>query len=229
MRERATTPSSLNLEPDGDDVDFVQEVETVFGLHLTQADVGSWRTVGDVYDTICRLMPDDVSRDGACADAMAFYRIRRGLAEFAPGTKLKPGTPLRAFEAAGWRNVLDGLATRTGLAMPVPAVSGVVGLIALLLLLIGLFGWFALPWFIPASSLVAAVLLLRFGRVAPPAGSETLGGFARQVSALNYGRLRSTGSRVRPGDVWQGLLDISARHSSLPREKIGRDTLLLRP
>jgi hypothetical protein len=51
-RSEAPVANTLDLDPDLSDADFTRELENVFGIRLTQSDVGNWLTIGDVYDTL---------------------------------------------------------------------------------------------------------------------------------------------------------------------------------
>jgi hypothetical protein len=46
------------------------ELAKVFGVRLTQSDVGDWLTIGDVYDTLRTCIDDGLRRDGMCMDRL---------------------------------------------------------------------------------------------------------------------------------------------------------------
>ena len=101
---------TLDLDPEFGDVDFIQELEKVFGVRLTQSDVGDWLTIGDVYDTLRTYIDDRLWRDGACMRAMAFRRLRHPLAKLAPNRKAHPilGTYGNSTPKPGGQTQLPG-------------------------------------------------------------------------------------------------------------------------
>jgi hypothetical protein len=229
----AAVPNTLDLDPELGDAHFIQELEKVFALRLSQSDVGDWLTIGDVYDTLRTYVDDGLWRDGACMDAMVFRHLRHPLAKFVPNRKLSPTTPMSMFEKTSVKRLLAHLSSETGLNVPHCHLS-CTPWVFLPLVLIGTVGWLPIIalasswWFIPAFSLLCLFVVARLDPGALPADCHTLGEFAHRVSALNYGKLREGGARSRPGDVWRALLNLAAEQSSLPSQEIGRETYLLR-
>lgn len=59
-----------------DTVELVMEIEEEFGLHFSDSEAQSCRTVGDVFDLILEKSPH-LKRNGGCLSRVAFYRLRR--------------------------------------------------------------------------------------------------------------------------------------------------------
>src|SRR5262249_6825902 len=233
MRSEAPLANKLDLDTDLGDAIFVRELEKVFGVRLTQSDVGDWLTIGDVYDTLRIYIDDGLWRDGACMNAMAFRRLRYPLAKLASNRKLNPRTPMTMFNKTSVKRLLTHISSETRLNMPSYHLS-CPGWLLLPLILIGTVGWLPVivlgpSWcFIPSFSLLCLFVVARLDPGALPADCHTLGDFARRVSVLNYGKFQEAGARSRTGDVWKALLNVAAEQSSLPSQKIGRETHLLR-
>jgi hypothetical protein len=49
--------ASLGLGGDGDEIDVLAEVERTFGVRLDRSDAHNWRTAGDVYAALIRVLP----------------------------------------------------------------------------------------------------------------------------------------------------------------------------
>jgi hypothetical protein len=220
-------PNALDLDPELGDAIFVCDIEEVFGVRLTQADVGTWLTVGDAYNTLCTCLDDQLGRDGACMDAMAFYRLRRALIPLVRGARMSPSMPLQGIGGLSVRKLFRYLARETGLKIPQRGRSWI-GEIGLALFAIAPILWFVTSaWPTLLAALAVGILMVRIDPGALPSDCSSLGELARRVAVLNHGRLHASGARSRPDDVWKTLVDIASRISTLPREQIQRDTYLL--
>src|SRR6266481_8998152 len=73
--------NTLGLDDDLGMVEVVINLETSFSIRFADAEVGAWRTVGDIYSTLRSRVSNSGKRAGRCATAMTFRRLRRALSE----------------------------------------------------------------------------------------------------------------------------------------------------
>ncbi len=59
-RKTQVMMNTLGLDDDLDTVEVVLNLETSFGIRFTDAEIGAWRTVGDIY------------RDGGVGPCMSY-------------------------------------------------------------------------------------------------------------------------------------------------------------
>ncbi|MBL8215412.1 MAG: acyl carrier protein [Bryobacterales bacterium] len=55
--------TSLGLGGDGDEIDAIEDVEREFGIALDKADAPHWLTVGDVYQSLLKALPEPARQD----------------------------------------------------------------------------------------------------------------------------------------------------------------------
>jgi hypothetical protein len=56
---------TVGLVGDGDDLAALEEVEREFGVSLREEDAPHWRTAGDLFASLVRVLPADVAGDAA--------------------------------------------------------------------------------------------------------------------------------------------------------------------
>jgi hypothetical protein len=61
----ATSPKSVGLGGDGDEITAIDDVERAFGVKLDYADARHWHTAGDVFLSLCKVLPADVGDESA--------------------------------------------------------------------------------------------------------------------------------------------------------------------
>jgi hypothetical protein len=54
---------SLGLGGDGDEVEAIRDIENEFDVLLNKDDAATWFTVGDVYRTLLKALPQDARDD----------------------------------------------------------------------------------------------------------------------------------------------------------------------
>lgn len=55
----ATSPQSVGLGGDGDEIFAINDVERAFGVKLDKTDAPHWHTAGDVFSSLCKALPAD--------------------------------------------------------------------------------------------------------------------------------------------------------------------------
>jgi hypothetical protein len=224
-------PNTLGLDDDLDSVEVVRDIERIFDIRILNEEAESMFNVGQFYDLLLtKIPPDDTDRK--CASAMAFYRIRNALQQLGYGDRLNPASDIRALERGRTKKNLEILAKQSGLHMPQATSSPIGEFGSLGGFAIALIGVFSLqPGLVSAllGLLAGMVVVVVFMHVDPgrlPANCETLGGLAKAVAALNYGRLIKMGARHTSEDIWETLVEALA-HYALPKSEITRETLFL--
>lgn len=54
-----TSPTSVGLGGDGDEIVAIDDVERAFGVKLDTANAAQWHTAGDVFASLCQALPTD--------------------------------------------------------------------------------------------------------------------------------------------------------------------------
>src|SRR6266481_165950 len=132
--------NTLGLDDDLGMVEVVINLETSFSIRFADAEVGAWRTVGDIYSTLRSRVSNSGKRAGRCATAMTFYRLRRALSELSIDTRLRPDTPVKEMTGLTAKPLFKQVSARSGLRMPRPKVAlwGALGHWSILAGLIGM-------------------------------------------------------------------------------------------
>lgn len=229
--------NSLGLDDDLDGVELVQDLEKAFDISIADSEAEQILTVGQLYDLLLSKFPADETHR-KCASAMAFYRLRRAIKNLDQDTELNPSTDLTFLEARGLKATFRKIQEQSELRLPrlgisVGASLGCLG-VALLFAVAGgaskFFQWGFLSevnGFEWAGAFVAvawAILYFDDGKL--PKNCSTLGGFTKQVAAMNYGRLIRVGASHRDIDIWNNLLELLSSYA-LPKSEITRDTFFL--
>jgi hypothetical protein len=221
-------PSSLGLAGDLDDVDMLEDVEAAFGFRASDDELARCRTVGDLFELINSRLPSE-SPAGNCATAMCFYRLRRAI-QPRISISLRPDTPIEELRSLSVRNLHRIIEKECGLRPPPPTLS-VWGCISLMLvpalplgaLFMGLGEWIA------AASAIAPTMGYRLAPIRHPNSVQTFGDLVRQISSRSIGTLSKQGARLRTPSDWGAFRHILTYHTTLPKDMIGPETLILAP
>lgn len=219
---------TLNLDPEWGAIDLIEELEATFGFKMQDEEAERCCTVGDVYNVVSAYTSDWNDQEGLCGSSMVFYRLRRALC---PEDKrsITPRTPLGQL-APSPSKLMDGLAKRSGLRLPVHKLTGpgnagaVILLAGIVLSVVALFNTHWL--FSGASASVAMVGLILVWRDPGrfPAGIATLGDLVDRAVPLNSKLLKELGGR--PAARWSILAAIAAEYSELEPAEISPETYL---
>src|ERR1700742_287513 len=157
-------PTTLGIDYE-DSVDLVKDLESSFDVRIFDSEAAACRTLGDIFDLLLQKFGESGTGGQSCASAMAFYRLRRALADHSPEARLRPSTPLTAITRTSPKRLFKRIQVQTGLQLPSKAYSwvGWFGSIAAVAGLLGvlpigiLFEWWAL---VPATFIALACVLL---------------------------------------------------------------------
>jgi hypothetical protein len=228
-----TILTTVDLDPQDGDVDLIEEVERAFSVKLEQADVGHWRTVGDVHETLMRrVLP---SRVGACPSMFAFNVLRAALVQNgALRSNIRPSTLLESVAGHRPARLFRQFRKQTGLDLPtcsyrVPGqVGSIVILIASIITVVCLLtaSWVAFLTSVVSLSGGLALAYSDKGRL--PVSLRTFGDLAQRSAALSRGTLVARGMRDMPSSVWDTLAAILAELTITDPRAIGPDTYLFR-
>ncbi|MCC0055473.1 MAG: hypothetical protein H6883_04985 [Rhodobiaceae bacterium] len=224
--------TSLGLY-DLDGVDLINDLDNAFGFCWNFHLVGPVETVGELYDLYAAHLPP-AALQGRCATAMCFFKLRDAL-EPRLGFKLRPTTPLSAFDALSVREIYRIVERECGFRSFHYAISG-----------LGCLAFFAVPilflvalWTaengdgLIALAAIGAMILAGIGYMRAPwhflAEYETFGDLVCTVTSRNIGNLAGQGARLGPAEAWTALRDIARDHTVIAKELITRDTWLSDP
>jgi len=221
--------NSLEID-DEDATDALATLERSLGFQFGVGELETCRTVGDIYRIVTRRLQGS---DGeACVTAMAFYRLRRALAPYAGGEKLRPVHVLSELIAGPPRQAVKRIEAETGLHLP-PLASSWLGKAAFATAAIALLGIIPVHMLYPGWTLLtiglipAAIWVLSIDPGRFSKDCRTLGDLTKKVVALNYGHLLEAGARPRQGDQWDVLTEILSDYSAVPKAAIRADMLIL--
>lgn len=224
-------PNTLGLWGDLDDVELLEDIEASFDVFFSDDETVKWVTVGDVFSALERKFSFHAAAGGKCATSMAFFRLRRALAELGVEGRLRPDFALSNVNGLSPRRLIEEVEKRSGLRLPSSTLS-ILGAGIFLLsftgMLVSIFAgseWIALLMLAVFLSAFPVLGFVDRGRL--PGNGETLGGLARAAATLNYAQLVGQGAGVRDGDLWRVFCDLLAEHTVLPKREIGMETLLL--
>ncbi|MBW7969862.1 acyl carrier protein [Bradyrhizobium sp. BR 10289] len=195
----------LNLVGDGDDVDVLYAVEEAFSVKISDAEALRCETVGQLFDIVSSKLNISEARHLRCPTALAFFRLRAALRRLGYVQRLTPKTDLRTiFRAHRAKSLHDILSRETDLpALELhPATITALALITACGVAFSL--WFG-SWLPLLGSAVLAIIL---GFVLPQTISQrtaSLGDFASNCAAWNYGRLSKQAGGARRRDVWKAV------------------------
>jgi len=223
--------NSLDLDQDIHGATVLRDLELAFGVELMEEAADRWVTVGDIYESLRRLLHEGGKGNKLCAAAMAQYRLRLALLQIDPEARPVATDSLRHWRHCSTRRLLRKLGKHTRLVMPSHhfAWTGIAGLILVPVAVIGLLIGVYDPelWVAPAAGLLMAALLVILDPVRLPKRYATLGGLSRQVAALNFRSFTRLSAARRDEEIWAALVELLSEHSSLPLEEIRPETMLV--
>jgi hypothetical protein len=101
---KAAPPCSLGLVGDGDDIAALENVEEAFGITLDDQDAPTWRTAGDVFASLLKVLPPDASGDVTNWERFAAaLALETGINP----QQITPDSPLMLPEKGTWGRVKD--------------------------------------------------------------------------------------------------------------------------
>jgi hypothetical protein len=220
---------SLNLDDD-DATGALSDLERSLGFRFGDDELTACRTVGDIHRIIARRLAN--SGGDACASAMAFYRLRRALAPYTDGEKLRPSSVLAEVIQVPPKRLFKKIEAETGLHLP-QATSSWLGRLAFAVAVTALLGIIPVHVLYPGWTLFTILLIpasiwtlsIDPGRFAEDC--RTLRDLAKTTAALNFGHLLDAGSRPRTADQWEVLTEVFSEYSALPKAEITAEMLIL--
>jgi hypothetical protein len=233
--------NSLGLGGDGDEIIFVEEIESAFGIRFQREDMDGCATVGDIYDALCRHVQPVERGSFPCLTAAAYRRVRKAIAESGTRAHIGPDTCIADLvDERRLEKWWDALQLRCGLKLP-PLCGGdwkiLLGFAACGFALLATFPLLILDragqldnaglwlWSLYglAALAIAVAVWAPYKRSTPYA---TVGDVARAVSALNAGTLSQVHGAIRAREAWSVLVWI-AREVTPHDGPIDRETVLI--
>ncbi len=231
-------PNTLDLDDEWGGIDLAESLERAFEIKFDPDEIKTITNIGSLFKIVERELgvPNGQQK---CANAMAFYRLRRSLRNMNPGMAFEPETDLAGLSRRGAKRFFATLHQSTGLHMPKQRMTwiGEVGGSILLLTIIA---------FVPMAILVGrhiiaslwdwalaiglasglTTLYLDPGRL--PKDCTTLGRLSKKVAILNYGRFARLGARSNPASLWENYVELICELSRLPKDEINAETVFFR-
>jgi len=221
--------NALDLDPEWGAIDLVEEIESTFGIKISDAEAERCITVGDLYNLITTHASDwDLNRR-PCGSSAIFYMLRAAL-PFDRGM-ITPSTLLKDLGGDRPRKLFKRIREKTDLRLPTPNLTrlGLLGFGTCFIATIAFFATLAEgSWAAVGLSLVAFAMGIAPIIADPlrlPPNLQTVGDLVRRTAALNAGHLRLTGRR--PPDAWTTLVGLAAEHSTLHPDEVRPDTFLM--
>lgn len=216
-----------------DTVELIMDVEDAFGVKIPDADAAEMRTVGQLWEYLSERVEFD--REGPCASAAAFYRLRRGLvaatnlekSAFRPATRLdslisnfdrrRVWREIRAHTSLELPELQLGPALRTvrlGVAIWLAALIVVNCISEFSALANALLGFAVFV----ATFIAVGWLLTPFKHSLEPAWN-TVGGLGTYALGLNEEYWKGDGRRSREA-MWEKLRVLIATQLGVPYEEV---------
>jgi hypothetical protein len=220
---------SLDLVGDGDELELIIDVEEIFAIKFTDAELEACRTAGDLNDIVWQHLSQHADAGNSrCMSAMAFHALRRSLVPAGAGRKIRPSDRLDGF-AMTPKDLSSAVRQQTGLTISfargrLGRASAWLMLAAVITLLLGI-AWHAL--FIVAGGLYIFARVLSKRDSGSFEGCEIVANAVTEISASNFGRLAGRGANFDPKSTWQALRKALSRHGDCPEDEIGPGTLLI--
>ena len=73
--------NSIGLVGDGDEVELVTELESVFNISISDNEAKQIVNLGDAFELICSKLPSDEGNQVKCMSSMAYHRLNRALSK----------------------------------------------------------------------------------------------------------------------------------------------------
>ena len=111
------TPNSLNLVSDGDEIYFIEDIESSFGISFKNEELENIGTIGELYDLLLSKMMGVSHERKACHSATVFRKLRSFISEGSSGHRISPKTELKSLinSKYGIRPFTDEFIKITGL------------------------------------------------------------------------------------------------------------------
>jgi hypothetical protein len=207
-----------------DGVELILAVEDAFQIELSDAEAGGAYTVGDLYELVVGKLGTEGST--GCVTSVAFYRTRRALSEVCgyPRREIRPKTILK--DVLTGRDQWHAVERASGLRLP-ERVFGPWHLGGVMTISVAVGVWCGWHWWTGLVWLATVGVLLRATRsfASVRARIVTVGDLAREVGALNHGRLTRRG--WNGDEVWESLCQVIVSQTGLDRARITRDAAIV--
>lgn len=219
---------TVDWSGDGDEADFFQGIERVFGIRLRAS--LPWTTFGEVHAHVIAQVAARGSSGTKCATQMTFYSLRRSLGF---GREVGPETPLVGLIGERIQLAFNDLEADTGLKMPATRAGwrGIVGSLCFIAAL-AVLAFTMLPppirIFFAGTSAYMGLWLRHSDRRRLPHGCKTIGDLARMVTDQNRGRLARDGARLTDQEIWRIIQQLAAQESGINPDLIGLETTFFR-
>jgi len=227
--------NTLGLDDDLDSVEFLEEVERVFGISISDAEASQMCTVRDVYNIIIEKL--NPTHFGKCHTQMVFYRLRSALSPFAPELKLAPSTSIDIISTHCPKELVRFVGDAIGMNVP-PTKITLLGHAGYLLLFSCIAATLVLAfaqhgnlvlWFTVGLFFMISVYLIRIDPRKFMEDDVTLGGLAKSIATHNYGKLIQKGGRHTRSFAWETLTEIAATFSEvIEKNQVQENTILLK-
>lgn len=227
--KRNEKTNSVGLGGDGDDVDLMEDFESVFQIKITDKEAENIVILNDAFELICSKLPTDVTHNKKCLTAMAYYRLNKALGN---SRKTIPSTEIKVPSDQTPKDFQKHLEQVSQLKLDFATRSSRwVDAIRFLQLI----SWIAAPvvWsgfaaLVGSIALFAATHIV--WRLADRADSRvwayngTIADLARIASQRNIGTLVSSGGKWGKDDVWRTMVLVIHDMTGYPMNKMKPET-----
>ncbi len=218
-----------------DGVELILAVEESFGIQIANEEAATLFTVGDLYKFIAKKVPAPDLK--TCMTSAVFYRMRRGI-ETSTGVNrrdIRPTTLLADLMPRKRRREC-WLRTQQAINLKLPRLRHA-DWIQLIFIVAGI--TLAVSWGVDAGynfgtllpfSILGFLIGGLFVALTPwlaielPNNVVTVGDLAKDVLAINYGRLASDIGSGSPKELWEALRRIIVIQTAVPIEKITQES-----
>ena len=122
---RKKDENSLHLVGDGDDVEILSDIETAFGVQISDHEAERLNTLGNLHDLLVSKLNASDSRRSVCITAVSFYRLKRALIALTDIKDIRPGTPLDSiFPNGKIGRLAEEIEKYTEMRLPHPRLGG---------------------------------------------------------------------------------------------------------
>jgi hypothetical protein len=219
---------------DTDSAALVKDLERAFDIQISKDAAAQLETLGDVNDLILLRFRENSPAGEACANAVAFHRLKRAIREGSDGgANLTPSTSLAEVAGPSVKQFLITTEKRSGLPLPRKSRTwlGNLGIGVAILGFIGpipgavlLGGWtiLGIPLMIGAGGFLMNMDPGKF-----PDDCQTLGDLSKRATRLGFSQVTKPGTRTAEREIWEVLTTIVAQYSKTPAAQMKPSALLL--
>jgi acyl carrier protein len=218
-----------------DTVELVLETEERFGIQIEDEEASRVRTMGDFHALVLRKL--SVAPSQRCLTAMAFYRLRRAMAD-AFGVNRRWVRPQRRLDDVlprkRRRRDWPILSEATGLRMPQLQVPEVLPKTLFRIGLLTFVGGIVLAatrgvpvwatWSCGAAAIALVALLVRPLATCPLGTCKTVGDLSRAVFDLNVGALARSAGEADGAEIWPSLVQLVSEQLGVRVSDINPDS-----